>query len=166
MAFRNQPGRNVLHGPQCSRIFAGLLDVEHRLAIATRHGKVVLMKNGAVTSTIHLDVSTVCTVAPAFLVMHSTASSCGVCYCPASCHMAAVQLLFSGFAYATLPEAHTHSWLSLSAYTAYTVPDAIPCRTHYTPGYLRGQLCSAALSDRRMVLTRRRSLWSEDQLQQ
>ena len=35
----------------------GLLDVEHRLAIATRHGKVVLMKNGAVTSTIHLEVS-------------------------------------------------------------------------------------------------------------
>jgi len=34
-----------------------LLDVEHRVAIATRHGKVVLMKNGAVTSTIHLDVS-------------------------------------------------------------------------------------------------------------
>ena len=35
---------------------AGLLDVEHRLAIATRHGKVVLMKNGAVTATIPLDV--------------------------------------------------------------------------------------------------------------
>ncbi|KAL0026920.1 hypothetical protein WJX77_011582 [Trebouxia sp. C0004] len=34
---------------------SGLLDVEHRVAIATRHGKVVLMKNGAVTSTIHLD---------------------------------------------------------------------------------------------------------------
>ena len=103
-AVRNQPGRNVLHGPQCSRIFAGLLDVEHRLAIATRHGKVVLMKNGAVTSTIHLDVSTVCTVAPAFLVMHRTASSCGVCYCPASCHMAAVQLLFSGFVFAVASE--------------------------------------------------------------
>ncbi|DBA70591.1 TPA: Bardet-Biedl syndrome 1 protein [Trebouxia sp. C0005] len=34
---------------------SGLLDVEHRVAIATRHGKLVLMKNGAVTSTIHLD---------------------------------------------------------------------------------------------------------------
>jgi len=33
------------------------LDVEHRVAIATRHGKVVLMKNGAVTSTIHLEVT-------------------------------------------------------------------------------------------------------------
>ena len=35
---------------------AGLLDIEHRLAIATRHGKVVLMKNAAVTATIPLDV--------------------------------------------------------------------------------------------------------------
>ncbi|KAL3141002.1 Bardet-Biedl syndrome 1 protein, variant 2 [Trebouxia sp. C0010 RCD-2024] len=34
---------------------SGLLDVEHRLAIASRHGKVILMKNGAVTATIPLD---------------------------------------------------------------------------------------------------------------
>ena len=36
---------------------AGLLDVENRLAVATRYGQVVLLRNGIITNTIHLDVS-------------------------------------------------------------------------------------------------------------
>ena len=36
---------------------AGLLDVEPRLAVATRYGKVLLMRSGMVATTINLDVS-------------------------------------------------------------------------------------------------------------
>lgn len=58
--FPKESGLSKILNPQagCQRccLPAGLLDVEHRLAIASRHGKVILMKNGAVTATIPLDV--------------------------------------------------------------------------------------------------------------